>query len=335
MSAQQPQSQPEPLALPPGLDLLWGRRERGKRGPRPGLSADAIVGAAIGVADAEGLEAVSMARVAKELGFTTMSLYRHVASKEELLQLMWNASATGAETLVLEGDGWRARLRMWATVQRDMLDVHPWITQMPMTGPPLGPNSMHFIERGLEALDGTGLTDDEKLRFIGLISSYTLSEARMANDAARAAKQAMEAGQPLDPTHFASYEVVLRELVDEKTFPRVYRMAWSAADSGAPDERAEFLWGLERILDSVQALIDQTVRGDLPWTASAHPRAGGRAGGRRRPCGGRPRRRAVARSWRSPTSSTPGPRRARPRQGRGPGPRSPPAAAPGWTRPPG
>ena len=271
MSAQQPQSQPEPLPLPPGLDLLWGRRERGKRGPRPGLSADAIVEAAIQVADAEGLEAVSMARVAKKLEFTTMSLYRHVASKEELLQLMWNASATGAETLVLEGDGWRARLRMWATVQRDMLDVHPWITQMPMTGPPLGPNSMHFIERGLEALDDTGLTDDEKLRFIGLISSYTLSEARMANDAARAVKQAMEAGQPLDPTHFASYEVVLRELVDEKTFPRVYRMAWSAKDSGPGDERAEFLWGLERILDSVQALIDQAAQAGL----AAWPLRGG------------------------------------------------------------
>jgi AcrR family transcriptional regulator len=91
--------------LPPGLDLLWGRREPGRRGPRPGLSTDAIVEAAVAVADAEGLGAVSMARVAKELGFTTMSLYRHVTSKDELLQLMWNASALNAESLVLEGDG--------------------------------------------------------------------------------------------------------------------------------------------------------------------------------------------------------------------------------------
>src|ERR1700751_4939270 len=110
------------VPLPPGLDLLWGRRERGKRGPRAGLSADAIVAAAVRLADAEGLEAVSMARVAHELGFTTMSLYRHVGSKEELLQLMWNASALGAENLVLEGHGWRSRLRMWATIQRDMID---------------------------------------------------------------------------------------------------------------------------------------------------------------------------------------------------------------------
>ena len=88
--------------LPPGLDLLWGRRGRGQRGPKPGLSVDAIVAAAIRIADAEGLEAVSMAQVAEQLGFTTMSLYRHVTSKEELLQLMWNASAQGAEELVID-----------------------------------------------------------------------------------------------------------------------------------------------------------------------------------------------------------------------------------------
>src|ERR1700758_1421207 len=95
----------EQVPLPPGLDLLWGRRERGKRGPRAGLTADAIVAAAIRIADAKGLEAVSMERVARELGFTTMSLYRHVANKEELLQLMWNAATFGAEHLVIEGDG--------------------------------------------------------------------------------------------------------------------------------------------------------------------------------------------------------------------------------------
>src|ERR1700689_3822749 len=184
---------PEPAAggkapLPAGLDLLWGRREAGKRGPRPGLSADAIVDAAIRLADAEGLEGVSMARVAAELGFTPMSLYRYVASKEELLQLMWNGSASGAEGLVLEGDGWRARLRAWAIVQHDMLERHPWVTQMPMAAPPMAPNSMIFVERGLETMDGTALADTDKLRFIGLISSYTLSEARMANDALRAAR---------------------------------------------------------------------------------------------------------------------------------------------------
>jgi len=252
----------EKAQLPAGLDLLWGRREAGKRGPRPGLTADAIVDAAIRLADAEGLEGVSMARVAAELGFTTMSLYRYVASKEELLQLMWNGSARGAEGLVFEGDGWRVRLRAWAIVQRDMLDRHPWLTQMPMAAPPMAPNSMIFVELGLGTMDGTALADADKLRMIGLISSYTLSEARMANDALRAARE-----QSTPPW---TYDALVRELADEAAYPRLYRIAWTPpADGGSdgpelggpPSEREEFLFGLDRILDGIAAYMD---RGEAP-----------------------------------------------------------------------
>ena len=258
--------------LPPGLDLLWGRRERGKRGPRPGLSAEAIVDAAVRIADAEGLEAISMARVASELGFTTMSLYRYVDSKDELLQLMFNASAFGAESIVLEGDDWRSRLRSWAIIQRDMLDLHPWITQMRMAAPPLAPNSLHFVERALEALDGTGLSYSEKMRAIGLISSYTLSEARMAYDAARAMAALAEAaqdeadtagGQPFGDGGEGppfTFESLLRELVDERTYPHLYRLAWASSPAESLSERAEFQAGVDLILDGVQALIDRAKR---------------------------------------------------------------------------
>jgi AcrR family transcriptional regulator len=249
------------------IDLLWGRRERGKRGPRPGLSADAIVDAAVRIADAEGLEAISMARVAAELGRTTMSLYRYVTSKDELLQLMFNASALGAESLVIEGDDWRTRLRTWAVIQREVLDRHPWITQMSMPAPPLAPNSLHFVERGLEAFDGVGLADTEKLRIIGLIASYALSEAKMANDAARAFAEAAKALQAAEASGAApapplTFEELLRELVDEQTFPRLYRIAWSSPPTGQPSEREEFLIGIDLILDGVQALIDRHTGGD-------------------------------------------------------------------------
>src|ERR1700728_334166 len=250
-----------PPPLPPGLDLLWGRRGRGQRGPKPGLSVDAIVAAAMQIADAEGLEAVSMAHVAEQLGFTTMSLYRHVTSKEELLQLMWNGSAQGAEELVITGDDWRARLRMWATVQREMLDRHPWITQMPMAAPPMAPNSLTFVERGLEAMDGSGLADADKLRVIGLISSYALSEARMAQDAARAAKQAQAAAAAGELQPAWTWEGLVREVADEQTYPRLHRLAWSGSIGDDPtgfDEQEEFLFGLDRILDGVEVLIART-----------------------------------------------------------------------------
>jgi AcrR family transcriptional regulator len=199
-----------------------------------------------------------MAHVAEQLGFTTMSLYRHVSSKEELLQLMWNASAQGAEDLVLTGDDWRARLRMWAMVQRQMIDQHPWITQMPMAAPPMAPNSLTFVERGLEAMDGSGLADADKLRVIGLISSYTLSEARMAHDAARAARQAQAAGAAGEPPPAWTWEGLVREVADEQTYPRLHRLAWSGGvgeDPSGWDEQEEFRFGLDRILDGVEVLI--------------------------------------------------------------------------------
>ena len=258
--ARPAQSAPSP-PLPPGLDLLWGRRGRGQRGPKPGLSVDAIVAAAMQIADAEGLEAVSMAHVAEQLGFTTMSLYRHVTSKEELLQLMWNGSAQGAEELVITGDDWRARLRMWAMVQREMMDRHPWITQMPMAAPPMAPNSLTFVERGLEAMDDSGLADADKLRIIGLISSYTLSEGRMAHDAARAARQAQAAATGTEPLPAWTWEGLVREVADEQTYPRLHRLAWSASIGDDPtgfDEQEEFLFGLDRILDGVEVLIART-----------------------------------------------------------------------------
>jgi hypothetical protein len=172
-----------------------------------------------------------------------------------------------------------------------MLDRHPWVAHMPLAAPPVAPNSMHFVERGLETMDSSGLPDSDKLRVIGLLSSYTLSEARMADDSKRAAMAARAAGQqsaagqtaieqaqppagadgagPGPPGEADSpvpgppedYEGLLRELVDEPTFPRLYRIAWSPGPESPPTEHEQFLFGIELILDGVQALIDRIAGG--------------------------------------------------------------------------
>lgn len=237
--------------LPPGLDLLWGLRERGRTGPKPGLSLDRIVDTAITIADAEGLKAVSMARVAKELGFTTMSLYRYVDSKDELLQLMWNASASGVAEI--DGDDWRSKLRNWALEQRRMVERRRWILEMPLVTPPAGPNSLAFVEQAVAALDGTGLSYAEQFGIVGLISSYALGEARMSYEASAAAERGERA---------FDYPAILRTVVDAERFPTLYRAAWSGEidDPTGSGEEDGFLFGLECILDGAAARIEAAAK---------------------------------------------------------------------------
>lgn len=237
--------------LPPGIDLLWGRREAGRRGPKAGLSVEAIVAAAIDIANAEGLDAVSMAKVAKAVGFTTMSLYRHVSNKDELLQLMWNASADGVQDLELVGDTWRSRIRSWAMAQREAVERNIWIVQMPMATPPLAPNSVTWMERGLEALEQTGLADGDKLRILGLFSSHALIDARMAFDARRATEKA-DGAKPLD------YAEVLEVLVEKERFPLLHRAVHSGELHDPPegvDRLEEYRFDLEIMLDGIEALM--------------------------------------------------------------------------------
>ena len=177
---------------------------------------------------------------------------------------MWNASAQGAEKLVLEGDDWRARLRSWAIIQREMIDRHPWITQMPMAAPPLAPNSLTFVERGPRGprrhragrrRQAAGDRADQLLHAQRGPDGPRRGPRRAGRDRGRG-----RGGDGSGPPPGWSFEALLRELVDEQTYPRLHRLAWSAQIGDAPsgfDEREEFLFGVERILDGVQALIDR------------------------------------------------------------------------------
>lgn len=159
------------------VDLLWGVDWRPSRGPKPGLSADRIAQAAVRIADTDGLPAVSMQRVASEFGFTTMSLYRYIPGKAELIDLMID-TAVGAPPDLDGLSGWRPRLEAWARHAWAVYHQHPWVLGATATVRLAGPNEMAWLERGVGALSGTGLTGAESIAAAVAILGYVRTMAR-------------------------------------------------------------------------------------------------------------------------------------------------------------
>ncbi|MFE7137684.1 TetR/AcrR family transcriptional regulator [Streptomyces sp. NPDC057644] len=245
--------------LPASLEAAWGLRDRPAKGPKPGLSLERIVAAAVRVAAAEGLGAVSMGRVAKELGASTMSLYRYVSAKDELYVLMQETAFGPPEPLsALEsGAGWREALAEWASAQRDRFHAHLWLLRIPVGGPPATPNSLAWWEQGLQALEGSGLDEGDKISVVLLVSNFVRSEAVLMADLTAAV--AARGVSPEDV--MASYERTLRRLVDPARHPGISRLLESGVFTEPDDPDYEFTFGMERLLDGVEALVRRKAEG--------------------------------------------------------------------------
>ena len=143
-----------------------------------GLSVELVVAAAIELADEAGLAAVTMAAVAKRCGFTTMSLYRHVASKDELVRRMLDDGARHRARVRIGrtgAPGWSS----WSRAMLALLDGHPWGIDVPITGM-LGTHAqLSWLDRGLEALADTGLDDGAKAEIVLLLNGYVFWSARL------------------------------------------------------------------------------------------------------------------------------------------------------------
>ena len=116
-----------------------------------------------------------MARIAKELGVGTMSLYRYVASKDELLTTMVD-TALGAPPPPAAGEDWRAGLTRWAVGVRTAYRGNPWSLRVPISGPPLGPNNVAWLDNALAAMAGTPLSEQEKLSCVLLVSGFVRND---------------------------------------------------------------------------------------------------------------------------------------------------------------
>jgi AcrR family transcriptional regulator len=234
--------------LPKNLVVLYEPRDAHRRGPRPALTLDAVVQAAIEIADAEGLAGVSMSKVAERLGYTTMSLYRYVKSKDELLVLMADA-ANRERPPVVNADSWRDGLAAWTGGIFSAYRRHPWLLQVPMSAPPAGPSQLLWMEAGLQNLAQVDIPIGHKLQIIQLLHGYARGEAQMSTDL-----------NSLDPDAdtTANYGEILRTVTNPVSHPALSELVASGIFDGptAYDEDIDFGFGLSTILTGVAHLIE-------------------------------------------------------------------------------
>lgn len=250
----------EPPELPRGIALAWGVAANPQRGPKREMSVERIVEAAVELADAEGIGAVSMAAVAAKLGFTPMSLYRYVSAKDDLLLLMHEEATGLPPESLLEIEDWRERLGALFREQVLLYLRHPWMLSLPITGSPITPNSSAWLDAGLAVLERTPLTAAERIavvlavtgqaRWCGIVQAGYTEQAR---------------GTGRSPDEVAALEAALYDrVIDSDEYPALRR----AIDEGVFTSTEDpFTFAAERILDGVSAYIAALDRGEPHATA--------------------------------------------------------------------
>ncbi|WP_040205996.1 TetR/AcrR family transcriptional regulator [Neobacillus jeddahensis] len=242
--------------LPKGVALSWGLIKQSQRGPKRELSIQQIIDATIEIADKEGLSAVSMSRVASTLGFTAMSLYRYIPSKDDLLLLIQDA-VCDISPLAEEADSdWREKMRQYVKASIEIIQKHPWFIDIPISGVPIMPNQLKMVDRGLRTTRELPLNDFEKMSIVLLLSGYARSCGLIMKDMDRAVQAGMK------PSEFSglAYSGALKELVTSDGFPDLYPVLMSGAyteeNQAANTVGDDFAFGLERILDGIEHYLE-------------------------------------------------------------------------------
>jgi len=223
---------------------IWDIPEQGARGPKARHSRAAIAAAAVALADAEGLDAVTMRRVAARVGLGTMSLYNYVPAKEHLVQLM--IDHVGGEYRFPRdhpGDERQAIVEL-ARQGRDLTQRHPWLPRVMHAPPAFGPNALRYVDYFLGLLRDTGLDTAAKMELLGLVNGFALSyggaQATLAQERARTGVTAEE--QAAAPVH---------ALVTAAATGRYPELAAALAGPAAPARDADevFCSALRRLVE--------------------------------------------------------------------------------------
>jgi len=236
------------------LQLLWRDPAAIPRhGPRQALTVGQVVAAATGLADAEGLDAVTMRRVASNLGVVPMTLYTYVPGKAELLDLMLDAAYQRMPRADTAGQPWQQRVTTVAAENRALFEAHPWAAAISTARPPLGPGLIAKYEHELSAFDGLGLDDIQMDAALTHVLAFVQAWARAAADA-----QATRRDTAMDDEQWwAASEPVLRKVLDPAAYPLAVRVGTAAgtAHRAAYDPRHAYDFGLQIILGGLAALI--------------------------------------------------------------------------------
>lgn len=219
------------------IELLWGKRALPTRGPKATLTVDKIAAAAVLVADTEGIDSVSMQRVAESFDFTKMSLYRHVSGKSDLLAVMVEHAVGEPPDLRRVKGGWRPRLERWARALSASWEEHPWLPGVTVGARAMGPRETGWVESAVAALDGTPLSPIERMDVVTLMSGHLRNT------------QAVDVAGT-QPWHDRSHLALLQEQPDR--FPALLQLP--ARATRTPRQTRDF--GLRCILDGVQQAID-------------------------------------------------------------------------------
>jgi AcrR family transcriptional regulator len=228
--------------------LIWDRISGGSAREMPRLSRDRIVGATMAIADGEGIDGITMRRVASALGSRPMSLYRHIQSKVDLLDLILD-TAFGEITLPERPSGdWRADLLLIAQETRALLLRHPWLAGLLSSRPPLGPNYLRYFEFCLAAIAALHVDIRMTVQIFGLVYVYVTGFAAYEVGEAESARRT---GLSDAEKHILAGPYVER-LIATGDYPHFARFFEAGTVTGDEDN---FEFGLSCLLDGLAARL--------------------------------------------------------------------------------
>lgn len=226
-------------------ELIWNRSQRPARGPQPTRSRSEIAAAAVEIADSDGLDAVSIRRVAAAVGLGTMSLYRYMSGKDDLFELMMDRICDEYVLPPVPSDDWKADLHDLARQGRSIMRRHPWVPPLVLERRGYGPNVLRVLESFLAVLDTAGVNPAAMLEIYalinGFIASYAASELAGEQERRRRGTSVEQHRPGLGP--------YLRSVVESGEYPVFARAVAASGKVVDPDEQFERSIG--RLLDGL------------------------------------------------------------------------------------